>query len=77
MNWTPNEKQNKVIAYLKANQGHAFTLAEISKAIEVELKTGTTNTLVAKGVIKCNKNALELVCPTCGHKHKVSTYEIA
>lgn len=77
MNWTPNEKQNKVIDFLKSNKGHAFTLAEISNAIGVELKTGTSNPLVTKGLIKCNKNALERVCPCCGHKTKVSTYEIA
>ena len=71
-----NEKQNKVIAYLKANKG-AFTLAEIGEKIGCEIKSGTTNTLVKKGLIKCNKDALERVCPCCGHKTKVSTYEIA
>ena len=76
MEWTPNEKQNKVIAYLKANKG-AFTLAEIGEKIGCEIKSGTTNTLIKRGLIKCNKDALEKVCPCCGHKTKVSTDEIA
>ena len=37
MEWTPNKKQNKVIAYLKANKG-AFTLAEIGEKSVVKLK---------------------------------------
>lgn len=74
--WTPNEKQQKVIDFLKANQ-NAYTLSEISEKIGIELKSGTTNTLVTKGLIKCNKNALTKVCECCGHKTKVSTYEIA
>ena len=53
------------------------TLAEIGEKIGCEIKSGTTNTLVKKGLIKCNKDALERVCPCCGHKTKVSTYEIA
>ena len=71
-----NEKQEKVINYLKINKG-AFTLNEIGSVIGCDLKSGTTNTLVKKGLIKCNKNAREIVCQCCGHKSKVSTYEIA
>lgn len=75
--WTPNAKQNKVMDFLKAHAGEKFTLAEISKEIGEEIKSGTTNTLVAKGLIVCNKNERENICACCGHKTKVSTYEIA
>lgn len=72
-----NEKQQKVINFLTAHKGEKFTLAEISKAIELELKSGTTNTLVKNGRMICHKNEREIVCQCCGHKTKVSTYEIA
>ena len=61
-----NEKQSKVIKFLTENKGQKFTLAEISTAIGEELKSGTT----------CHKNEKEIVCACCGHKTKVSTYEI-
>ena len=76
MEKTYNEKQEKVINFLKENKGQKFTLAEIGKAIGVELKTGTTNTLVKTNVIKCEKNARTIVCPCCGHTRKVSLYSI-
>ena len=75
MEWTPNEKQNKVIAFLKANKG-AFTLAEISEKIGCEIKSGTTNSLVKKGLIKCNKNAVERSFRLLRTEDRVSTYEI-
>lgn len=76
MKWTTNEKQNKVIAYLKANKG-AFTLAEISEKIGCEIKSGTTNALVKKGLIKCNKDARERRVRLLRTQDRVSTYEIA
>lgn len=76
MEWTSNEKQNKVIAYLKANKG-AFTLAEISEKIGCEIKSGTTNALVKKGLIKCNKDARERRVRLLRTQDRVSTYEIA
>lgn len=75
-NWTPNEKQSKVLAFLKEHNDKAYTLAEISQGVGFEVKTGTTNTLVSKGAMVCNKDALELKCACCGHKRKVSTYEL-
>lgn len=75
--WTPNEKQTKVINFLKEHKGEKFTLAQIAKGVNDDIKTGTSNVLVAKGLILCHKNELEIVCELCGHKHKVSTYEIA
>ena len=76
MEKTYNEKQQKVINFLKEHKGETFTLAEIGKAIGIEIKSGTTNTLVKTNVIVCHKNAREIVCECCGHKTKVSTYEI-
>lgn len=76
MKWTTNEKQNKVIAYLKANKG-AFTLAEISEKIGCEIKSGTTNALVKKGLIKCNKDARERRVRLLRTEDRVNTYEIA
>ena len=76
MKRTLNEKQNKVIAFLKANKG-AFTLAEISKKIGCEIKSGTTNALVKKGLIKCNKDARERRVRLLRTQDRVSTYEIA
>ena len=73
--WKPNAKQQKVIDFLKANAGKAYTLAEIAENLGEDIKSGTTNPLVTKGAIKCNKNALEKVCPHCGRKSKVSTYQ--
>ena len=46
-----NDKQSKVINFLTANKGKKFTLAEISNAIGEEIKSGTTNTLVKKGLM--------------------------
>ena len=71
-----NDKQLKVINFLTANKGKKFTLAEIATAIGEEVKSGTTNTLVKKGLMTCYKNEREIVCSCCGHKTKVSTYEV-
>lgn len=80
--WTPNPTQSKILDFLKANKNKAFTLAEIAEGIGAEkIATGTINTLAngknGKGLIISNKDAREITCPTCGHKHKLSTYEIA
>lgn len=74
---TLNQKQKKVIDFLTAHKGEKFTLAEIASGINEEIKTGTTNTLVKQKKITCHKNEKEIICPCCGHKKKVSTYEIA
>ena len=74
MEWTPNANQKK---FLEVLSNEPRTLAELGELAGVEFKTGSINTLVKKGLIKCNKDALERVCPCCGHKTKVSTYEIA
>ena len=71
-----NQKQEKIIQFLSSNKGRKFTLAEIGNAINDEVKSGTTNTLVKRGFMVCYKNEREIVCPCCGHKTEVSTYEI-
>lgn len=74
--WTPNEKQKKIVDFLKAHKGETFTLAELSTATGEELKSGTINVLTAREIIISHKDARTLVCECCGHKRKVSTYEI-
>lgn len=74
-NWTPNEKAKTILACL-AKAEKPMTLAEISKEVGFEVKTGTTNTLVSKGLMICHKDAIEKVCPCCKRKSKVSTYEL-
>ena len=71
-----NQKQEKIIQFLSSHKGEKFTLAEIGDAIGDEVKSGTTNTLVKRGLMVCYKNEREIICPCCGHKTKVSTYEI-
>lgn len=75
--WTPNEKQKAFLDIL-ANADAPMTLAEISAKAGMEIKTGSINGLLesGKGLAKCNKNAREIVCACCGHKTKVSTYEL-
>lgn len=75
--WTPNDKQKAFLEVL-GNADKPMTLAEISKACGMEIKTGSINGLLenGKGLARCNKNAREIVCECCGHKTKVSTYEL-
>lgn len=74
--WKANEKQKKVIDFLSDHRGEQFTLAEISEAVGEELKSGTTNVLLTREIVISHKDARILECPCCGHKRKVSTYEI-
>ena len=74
--WKANEKQKKVIDFLSDHRGEQFTLAEISQAVGEELKSGTTNTLLTREIVISHKDARIIECPCCGHKRKVSTYEI-
>lgn len=74
MKITMNEKRTAVIETLK-NATAPMTLAEISKAAGVEVKSGTTNAMVKAGVIKV-AGERTIVCPVCGHKHPVKEYAI-
>ena len=69
-----NERQIAVINALKASD-KALTLAEISGIVGFEVKSGTTNTLVKRGVIKV-VGERTIVCKCCGHKHTVKEYTI-
>lgn len=69
-----NERQVAVINALKASD-KALTLAEISGIVGFEVKSGTTNTLVKRGVIKV-VGERTIVCECCGHKHTVKEYTI-
>ena len=74
MEWTPNANQKK---FLEVLSNEPRTLAELGELAGVEFKTGSINTLVKKGTIIAHKDAHLEVCPCCGRKTKVSTYEIA
>ena len=74
MKITMNEKRNAVIETLK-NATAPMTLAEISNAAGVEVKSGTTNAMVKVGLIIVSGER-EIVCPACGHKHKVKEYSL-
>lgn len=74
--WTPNTKQTLFMDTLRKADG-AITLAQASEIAKVEFKSGTINTLITKGLVKSNKDALVIECPHCHAKRKVSTYELA
>jgi hypothetical protein len=48
--WTPNEKQNLFLKALKEADG-ALTLSEVSEIVGQEIKSGSINTLIAKGMV--------------------------
>lgn len=74
MKITMNEKRTAVIETLK-NATAPMTLAEISSAAGVAVKSGTTNAMVQVGLIVV-AGEREIVCPACGHKHKVKEYSL-
>lgn len=49
--WTPNEKQAKFLKTLEAAD-RDLTLAEISEQIGIDLKSGSVNGLIAKGLVE-------------------------
>ena len=72
--WTPNELQKAFMNSLA--DGKEKTLAEISQELGREIKTGSINTLISKGLVISKPKAREVVCPHCGHKTKFSTYSL-
>ena len=74
MKITMNEKRTAVINALK-NATTPMTLAEIANKAGVEIKSGTTNAMVKVGLIVVSGER-EIVCPACGHKHKVKEYTL-
>lgn len=74
--WKANETQQKFMEVLKSAD-KPITLAKASEMAGVVFKTGSINTLTTKGLVISHKDAEVVVCECCGHKHKVSTYELA
>lgn len=49
-NWTPNETQKLFLGALA--DGKALTLAEVGEIVGKEIKSGSINTLIAKGKVE-------------------------
>ena len=65
------------IPEMNAKTEEEVTVLQESEVAEgEELKSGTTNVLITREIIVSHKDARELICQCCGHKRKVSTYEI-
>lgn len=69
-----NEKQVAIVKAL-GEATTELTLAEISKVVGFEVKSGTTNSLVKSKVIEI-VGEKTITCAVCGHKHTVKTYKI-
>lgn len=57
--WTPNDKQKDFLRALESAK-EPKTLAEISEILGYELRTGTTNPLIAKGLVETSDT--EIAC---------------
>ena len=66
------DKQTKIVTILK-ERDKPMTLAEIGAVLGEVVKSGTTNTLVKREIIKI-VGERTIICPTCGAKHKVKEY---
>ena len=81
--WKPNEKQQLFLKVLGEADGKGLTLAEVSAIAGVEIKSGSINTLIAKGMVatedvsyECNlvrKDTGEIVGST---KKTVKAYKL-
>lgn len=78
INYSDTEKS--IVATLKVlgenladGERDMFTLAEISKEVGKELKSGNINALVKKGNVEVGGDIV-LVCPVCHSKRKVRGY---
>ena len=70
--WEPNEKQKKFLKFVKENPNK--TLAELSQLIGEEVKSGSVNCLVTKGlVVTQDVEVVEVV----KRKKKVKAYRLA
>ena len=49
--WKPNEKQQLFLKVLGEADGKGLTLAEVSAIAGVEIKSGSINTLISKGMV--------------------------
>ena len=50
-NWQPNETQTLFMETLRGADG-ALTLSEVSDIVGKEIKSGSINTLIAKGMVE-------------------------
>lgn len=58
-NWQPNETQKLFLGALKDADGKGLTLAEVSKLVGREIKSGSINTLISKGLVETEKVTYE------------------
>ena len=56
--WQPNEKQNLFLKALKGADG-ALTLSEVSEIVGQEIKSGSINALITKGLVKSVDTEIE------------------
>lgn len=59
--WTPNDKQKAFLEALsKTADGKGLTLREVSKQVGFEVKSGTINALIKKGLVQTED--IEVAC---------------
>lgn len=68
--WTPNEKQAKFLEIL-GSASAPLTLAEASEIAGFEFKTGTTNPLIAKGLVSVEDTEFECLIVKADDTKKV------
>jgi hypothetical protein len=57
-NWQPNEKQKLFMETLKGSET-PLTLAEVSEIVGQEIKSGSINTLIGKGLVVTQDTEIE------------------
>ena len=70
-NWVANEKQKAFMGVL-AEHEEGLTLSEINEILDMEIKTGSINCLLAKGLVETDGER-EVIVPT---KKKVKVYKL-
>ena len=56
--WSPNDKQKQFLEVLKGAES-PMTLAEVSEVVGYEVKSGSINTLIGKGLVVTNDTEIE------------------
>lgn len=72
--WTMNEGQQKFVQML-GNYPNGITLLELKLDTGVEIKTGTINTLVSKGIVSANEEK-EFACDVVYNGAKVGSTKL-
>lgn len=70
-NWVANEKQKKFMEVL-AEHEDGLTLSEINEILDMEIKTGSINCLLAKGLVETDGEREVMVMT----KKKVKVYKL-